>query len=157
MLFSLDAGNLYDLLPYADSDDQWRAIGISGRSQGNSYRLSEYDPGVAKQLTLRVNAGGGSSDELQRFGDIDFQTFIRPVAKDKYSFNTELQMFTADLSAVIIPRMVSAGLTVAWHHAARSDDPPERLARRFHLNRPSLQVLGGFALEFPDFFKTITH
>jgi hypothetical protein len=157
MLSSLDAGNLYDLLPYTETAGRERAIGISGRSQGNSYRLSAYDPGVGKQLTLRANAGGGSSDRLERFGDIDFKTFIRPVAQNKYRFMTDLQIFTDDLSAVIIPRIVSAGLTVAWHHAARSDGPPERLARIFHLNRSSLQVLGGFAVEFPDLFETITH
>ena len=133
MLSSLDAGNLYDLLPYTDTAGQGRAIGISGRSRGNSYRLNEYDPGVGKQLTLRVNAGGGASDGLQRFGDMDFRTFIRPIAKNKYRFMTDLQIFTDDLSAVIIPRMVSAGLTIAWHHAARSNDPPERLARMFQL------------------------
>jgi len=157
MLSSLDAGNLYELLPYTDTDGQWRSIGISGRSQAYSYRLSEYDPGPAKQLTVRFNADGGLSDGLQRFGDLDFKTFIRPVAQDRYKFTTDLQIFTKDLSAVIIPRMISTGLTVAWDHAARADDPPEHLARIFHLNRPSLQVLGGFAFEFPDLFKTITH
>jgi len=157
MLSSLDAGNLYELLPYTDTDGQWRSIGISGRTQGNSYRLSEYDPGPAKQLAVRFNADGELSDGLQRFGDLDFKTFIRPVAQDRYKFTTDLQLFTKDLSAVIIPRMISTGLTVAWHHAARADDPPEHLARIFHLNRPSLQVLGGFAFEFPDLFKTITH
>lgn len=150
MLSSLDAGNLYDLLPYTDTAGQERAIGISGRSQGNFYRLSEYDPGVG------TNAGGRSSDGRQCFGDMDFRTFIGPIAQNKYRFITDLQISTDDLSAVIIPRMVAAGLNVAWHHAAPSDDPPAHLGRKFHLNRPSLQVLGGVALEFPDFFKTIT-
>jgi hypothetical protein len=157
MLSSLDAGNLYESLPYTDTDGQWRSIGISGRTQGDSYRLSEYDPGPAKQLAVRFNADGELSDGLQRFGDLDFKTVIRPVAQDRYKFATDLQISTKDLSAIIIPRMISTGLTVAWHHAARADDPPEHLARIFHLNRPSLQVLGGFAFEFPDLFKTITH
>jgi len=157
MLSSLDAGNLYELLPYTDTGGQWRSIGISGRSQGNSYRLSEYDPGPGKQLTARFNADGGLSDGLQHFGDLDFKTFIRPIAENRYIFAADLQIFTKDLSAIIIPRMISTGLTVAWHHAARAHDPPEHLARIFHLNRPSLQVLGGFAFEFPDLFKTITH
>jgi len=157
MLSSLDAGNLYELLPYTDTDGQWRSIGISGRTRGNSYRLNEYDPGPGRPLTVRFNTDGGLSDGLQRFGDLDFKTVIRPLAENRYKFTTDLKISTHDLPAVIIPRMISTGLTVAWHHAARADDPPEHLARIFHLNRPSLQVLGGFALEFPDLFKTITH
>ena len=156
MLSSLDAGNLYDLLPYTDTEGRGRAIGISGRSQGNTYHLSEYDPGGGNQLTLGVNAGGGSSDGLQRFGDMDFRTSIRPASQDRYRFMAGLQIFTDDLSAVIIPRMVSAALTVAWHHAARAEDPPGHLARMFALNRPSLNVIGGFAFEFPVLFQTIT-
>ena len=156
MLSSLDAGNLYELLPYVDTDGLLRSIGIRGRTQGDSYRLSEYDPGPEKQLPVRLNADGGLPDGLRRFGDLDFRTFIRPIAENRYKFTTDLQIFTKDLSAVIIPRMISTGLTVAWHDASRSDDPPVPSGLKFPLNRSSLQVLGGFAVEFPHFFKTIT-
>ena len=57
MLSSLDAGNLYELLPYTDTDSLWRAIGIGGRSQKDLYRLREFDPGAGEELDLWGHCG----------------------------------------------------------------------------------------------------
>ena len=157
MLSSLDVGNLYDLLPYTDAHGQWRAIGISGRTRMDSYHLSQYDPDREKHSTLSIDANGGSSNGLQRFGDMDFRVFIKPVIQNHYRFLTDSQLFTEDLSVVIIPRMVTGLMNVVWLHAGSSDDPPLDLGKKFFINRPSLRVLGGFALEFPGFFEAFTH
>ena len=146
-LSSLDAGNLYELLPYTDTDRLWRSIGIGGRSQNNLYRLHEYDPGVGEELTVGGNAERRSPDDLYRFGDFDFRTFIKPVSKSKYRFFCDLDICTDDLSAVIIPRMVTAILTKASQHAAAADDPPQDLERKFPLNQASLKVLAGLGLD----------
>jgi hypothetical protein len=153
-LSSLDAGNLYNMLPYTASDSSWRAIGINGRSWRNLYRLSEYDPGVGQGLMLPVSR---FSKGMQHFGDFDFRTFITPVAKSHYRFNAGLDIYSDDLSAVIIPRMVSAILAVAYQHASAAQFPPEGIARKFSLNAPSLKVLAGFVTDFPNFSTTITH
>ena len=156
MLSSLDVGNLYDLLPYTDTDEA-RAVGIGGRTRMNSYRLSQYDPGREGPSYISINADGGAFSDLQRFGDMDFRAYVRPVDQDQYRFIADSHVFTADLSAVIIPRMVSGLMSVIWHHAGRGDGTTVPLANRYALNRRSLQVLGGFARELPVFFETVTH
>ena len=156
MLSSLDAGNLYELLPYTDTDSLWRAIGIGGRSQKDLYRLREFDPGAGEEWTFGGTAGRRASDDLYRLGDFDFRTFIKPVSKNRYRFFSDLEISTDDLSAVLIPRMVTAILTTASQHAAAADDPPGHLERKVPLNQASLKVLAGLALDFPDFLRTIT-
>ena len=154
-LSALDAGNLYTMLPYTATGSTWRAIGINGRSRDNLYHLSAYDPGVGQGMMPPFNGGHGLSQDLQHFGDFDFRTFITPVAKSNYRFNAGLDFYTDDLPAVIIPRIGSAILTVAYQQASAAEPPPERLAPKFALNQPSLKVLAGFVADFPDYSATI--
>ena len=154
-LSSLDAGNLYDMLPYKATGSSWRAIGINGRSQKSLYRLSAYDPGVDQDIIPPVNGSRGISGDLRHFGDFNFRTFLTPVAKSNYRLNAGLGFYTDELPAVIIPRIVASILTVAFQHAASTDIPPKRLARKYALNQPSLRVLAGFVADFPDFSATI--
>jgi hypothetical protein len=123
----------------------------------NSYRLSQYDPGTGQESTLGLQTDRELPVGLHHFGDFDFRAFIRPVANNTYRFITDLEINTADLSAVILPRIVSGLSGVSWEHAVGpADGSPAYLERKFPLNQPSLKVLEGFAAEFPDFFKTIT-
>ncbi len=78
------------------------------------------------------------------------------MSKNRYRFFSDLEISTDDLSAVLIPRMVTAILTTASQHAAAADDPPGHLERKVLLNQASLKVLAGLALDFPDFLRTIT-
>ena len=89
-LSSLDAGNLYDLLPYSAADSAWRAIGITGQSRNNIFQLSAYDPGIGGASLPPINRNGRSSHDFNKFGDFDFRTFIKPVAKSKYRFFSDL-------------------------------------------------------------------
>ena len=43
---SLDAGNLYDQLPYSESNGKWRGIGIRGGLDDDYYRLGIVDPEI---------------------------------------------------------------------------------------------------------------
>lgn len=154
-LSSLDAGNLYTMLPYKATGSAWRAIGINGRSQKGLYRLSAYDPGIDQDIIPPVNGGNGSFSDLKHFGDFNFRTFLTPVAKSNYRFNAGLNFYTDELPAVIIPRIVASILTVAYQHASSAEIPPERLARKYALNQPGLRVLAGFVADFPDYSATI--
>ena len=154
-LSSLDTGNLYEMLPYKATGSSWRGIGINGRSQKSLYRLSAHDPGVDQDIIPPVNGSRGTSEDLEHFGDFNFRTFLTPVAKSNYRFNAGLDFYTDELPAVIIPRIVASILAVAYQHASGAENPPERLARKYALNQPSLRVLAGFVADFPESSATI--
>jgi hypothetical protein len=156
MLSSLDAGNLYELMPFSDPDGLKRAIGIGGRSQKNLYRLHLYDPGAGQDWDFGDHAERRVPDNLYHFGDFDFRTFIKPVSKSRFRFFSDLRINMDDLSAVIIPRMLTAILTVVSQHAAAVDPPPAYLTHKFSLNQASLKVMAGLVHDFPDFLATIT-
>jgi hypothetical protein len=154
-LSALDVGNLYTMLPYAATGSTWRTIGVNGRSRNNLYHLSVHDPGVGLGMMPPVDGGRGLSRDLQLFGDFDFRTFITPVAESNFRFTAGLDFYTEDLPAVIIPRIVSAILTVAYQYAFAAESPNERLTRQFALDQASLKVLAGFVADFPDYSATI--
>jgi divalent metal cation (Fe/Co/Zn/Cd) transporter len=54
-------------------------------------------------------------------GNEPASAFVEPDIQNHYRFQTDSQVFIADLSAVIIPRMVSGFTTIVWHHAGRDD------------------------------------
>ena len=45
---SFDVGNLYEILPYADVETEWRAIGVRGGRDSEIYRLHMTDPETEK-------------------------------------------------------------------------------------------------------------
>lgn len=52
---SLDAGNLYNQLPYTDSRKVWRGIGVRGALGDNHYRLGIVDPAIETWLQSYLN------------------------------------------------------------------------------------------------------
>jgi hypothetical protein len=74
---SLDAGNLYNQLPYSDNIGVWRGIGIRGGLDDDHYQLSIIDPGIANW----VNSSSGNIPE--RWHLMVTNTFFRCDSKPK--------------------------------------------------------------------------
>jgi hypothetical protein len=96
---SLDVANVYDFLPYSDSDNLWRAIGVRGQSDLNAYRLKMVDPDIEKWLNFSTENYPGIAGSQEHFGDLGLGIFIRPLRKDTFKFLTEARLYLADIPA----------------------------------------------------------
>jgi hypothetical protein len=96
---SLDVANVYDFLPYSDSDGMWRAIGVRGQSDLNAYRLKMADPDIEEWLNFSTENHPGIAGSQEHFGDIGLGIFIRPLRKDTFKFLTEARLYLADIPA----------------------------------------------------------
>ena len=157
MLSVLDAGNLYSVLPYPHRVSRWRGIGIRGQSRLDSFRLTQYDPYAMQHIEFIFSTDRRLPDDFVHFGDFDFQTFITPVAGNAYRFVSDLLVNVEDLTAMIPPRIVSGLLSVSWQNAVGPvSDSPAKLDHNYYLSQTGLNVLRGFAAEFPNLFKAFT-
>ena len=83
-LTSLDAANLYDILPYSDQTRLWRGVGIRGSSGSLSYYLKMFDPDIRGWLTSYGKYGSRFTYPSGHLGDLDLRSFIKLEQKDTY-------------------------------------------------------------------------
>jgi len=149
---SLDAGNLYDQLPYTDRNHVWRGIGIHGGIDDDHYRLSIINPGIDKW----VNSFPRDIPELwgpqKRFGDFGLRAFIRPVTENTFRVATEGQMRIDDLNSANMVRIIEQLVNVACLLAKEGVDPSGEFTKGRSLDDQSLKVIYGLARDFPRFF-----
>jgi hypothetical protein len=154
-LTSLDAANLYDILPYSDSARLWRGVGIRGSSESPNYYLKMYDPEINDWLT----SSGGYIFRFKppnvHLGDIDLRTFIKPDQKNIYRLAAEAQMYLDDIPAQTVTHMLDGMLKTLWQHAGRDIKPPPGVERKTLPNRQSTNVLNGLTRDFPGLVRII--
>jgi hypothetical protein len=66
---SFDAGNLYDTLPYSETNGKWRGIGIRGGLDAEFYRLGIVDPEVENWVKTASTELPKSWRPQKQFGD----------------------------------------------------------------------------------------
>ena len=161
---SLDAGNLYQQLPFSDSEGIWRGIGVRGRLVDDRYLLGIADPGIDEW----VNA---SSKEIpafwgpgEKFGDFGFRTFIRPAGTDIFRVATQGHIQIDDLSSANLMRIIKQVLNVLWQSAkvntpANADRvatsgymPSAKRSGSSNLDETSLKIINSLAADFPNLF-----
>ena len=149
---SLDAGNLYNQLPYSDNIGVWRGIGIRGGLDDDHYLLSIIDPDIENW----VNSSPGDIPERwgtqKKFGDFGLRTFIRPTIKNRFRFATEGHIYIDDLNSSNMIRITKQLVNAAWLLARGGDHPPDEFFKGSTLDDRSLRVLFGLAKDFPRLF-----
>ena len=99
---SLDVANVYDFLPYSDSEGMWRTIGVRGQSDLNTYRLNVVDPNIEEWRNSSTADYTGITGIQDHFGDLGLGIFIRPARKDTYKFLTEARLYLDGIPAANI-------------------------------------------------------
>jgi len=149
---SLDAGNLYNQLPYSDSNGVWRSIGIRGGIDHNHYQLGIVDPGIENW----VNSSAKEIPELwgpqNQFGDFGLRVFIRPVTEDTFGMATEGHTYIDDLNSANVIRIIKQLAKVMWALANDGDHPPTEFSKGSDLDDQSLKVIFRLARDLPHFF-----
>jgi hypothetical protein len=155
-LTSLDVANVYDFLPYSDSDGLWRTIGVRGQSDLNAYRLNVVDPNIEEWLdssTADYTAITGIQDH---FGDVGIGIFIRPARKDIYKFLTAARLYLDDLPAANVMRVINGMLTTTCNYAAATENIATDIIKENGPDRQDVKILNGISNDFPDFFRIIS-
>lgn len=152
---SLDAGNLYQQLPYSDSEGVWRGIGLRGRLTDNHYLLGIADPAIDDWVnSSKENPAFWGPRE--QFGDFGFRTFIRPAAADKFRLATENHIHIDDLRLANFMRIIKQVLNALWQSAgANGSAKAVNAAKRFGSSNPdetSLKIINSLAADFPNLF-----
>ncbi len=148
-LTSLDAANLYDILPYSGPARLWRAAGIRGSSKSQSYHLNMFDPDISAWLASSGGYVFRFDSPNVHLGDIDLRAFIKPDQKETYRLAAEAQVYLDDIPAQTVPRMLDGILRTLWRHAGSGIKPPPGRRGKTGLNRQSTSVLNGLARDFP--------
>jgi len=81
---SLDAGNLYNQLPYSDNIGVWRGIGIRGGFDDDHYQLSIIDPDIENWVNSYSRGIPEHWGPQKNFGDFGLRAFIRPGSNNSY-------------------------------------------------------------------------
>ena len=150
---SLDVANIYDFLPYSDSEGLWRTIGVRGQSDLNAYRLKLVDPDIEEWRDSSTADYTGITGIQDYFGDLGFDIFIRPVRKDTYKFLTEARLYLDDLPAANVMRVIDGMLTTTWTYAAAAENHPTDTIEENAPDRQALKILNGISNDFPDLFR----
>jgi hypothetical protein len=149
---SLDVANVYDFLPYSDSDNMWRGIGVRGQSDLNAYRLKMVDPDIEEWLNFSTENHPGIAGSQDHFGDIGLGIFIRPLRKDTFKFLTEARLYLADIPAANLMRVIMGILTTTWVYAVDAANLPTDIIEQNALDRQGVKILNGISNDFPDLF-----
>ena len=149
---SLDAGNLYDHLPYSDNIGGWRGIGIRGGLDDDHYQLSIIDPEVENWINSSPRDIPERWGAQKKFGDFGLRVFIRPVKNNTFRIATEGHINIDDLNSSNMMRIIKQLVTAAWLLAKDGDLPPNDFFKGSALDDRSLRVIYGFAREFPCLF-----
>ena len=149
---SLDAGNLYNQLPYSENIGVWRGIGIRGVVDDDHYQLSIIDPDIENW----VNSSSRDTPERwgpqKKFGDFGLRAFVRPAIKNRFRFETEGHIYIDDLNSSNMMRITKQLVTTAWLLARDGDSPPNEFFKGRALDDRSLRVMYGLAKDFPRLF-----
>jgi hypothetical protein len=154
-LTSLDAANLYDILPHRDSAGVWRGVGVRGSSESQSYHLRMYDPDTDGWLTSAGRYVFRFSSPGAHLGDLDLRSFIRPEQKDTYRMAADAQIYLDDIPAQTVPRMLDGLLKSLWQHAGRDIKAPVKSRDISPLNRQSTSTLNALSRDFPELVRII--
>ena len=154
-LTSLDAANLYDILPYSDQTRLWRGVGIRGSSGSLSYYLKMFDPDIRGWLTSYGKYGSRFTYPSGHLGDLDLRSFIKLEQKDTYRMAAEAQLYLADIPTQTVPRMLDGVLNTLWRHAGSKIKSPTNVKKKTPLNQPSTSVLNGLTRDFPELVRII--
>ena len=150
---SLDVANVYDFLPYSDSDDLWRAIGVRGQSDLKAYRLKMVDPDIEEWLNSSIDEYTGIAGDQDHFGDMGLGIFIRPLRKDTFKFLTEARLYLDDIPAANVMRVIDGILTTTWVYATGAANLRTEIIEENALERQGIKILNGISNDFPDFFR----
>jgi hypothetical protein len=150
---SLDVANVYDFLPYSDSDNLWRAIGVRGQSDLNAYRLKMVDPDIENWLNFSTENYPGIAGCQEHFGDLGLGIFIRPLRKDTFKFLTEARLYLADIPTANVMRVIKGMLTTTCAYAADAANLPTDIIDENALDRHGVKILNGISSDLPDFFE----
>ena len=153
---SLDVANVYDFLPYSDSDGVWRGFGVRGQSDFKVFRLNAVDPNIEKWLTSSTSNYKETAGNPDHLGDIGLGIFIRPIRKDIFKFYSEARLYLGDIPAANLIRVVSGMLATTWNYAADAGNPQVGVAKEKAPNRESVKILNGISNDFPDLFRIIS-
>ena len=121
---SLDAGNLYNQLPYSDNIGVWRGIGIRGGFDDDHYQLSIIDPDIENWVNSYSRGIPERWGPHKNFGDFGLRAFIRPASNNSFRFATEGQLYIDDLNSSNLMRIVKQLVNAAWVLAGDGDHPP---------------------------------
>ena len=150
---SLDAGNLYDQLPYSDRNGQWRSIGIRGGVAEDHYQVAIVDPGIENWLKTFSKGNPELWGPQDQFGDFGVRVFIRPVTKDKYRLATEGHAYIDDLNSANMVRIIVHLVKIMGLLAGEGVPPPPDFLKGSGLGHHSLKVIYGMARDFPNLFE----
>lgn len=150
----MDAGNLYDHLPYSDSILGWHGIGIRGGLDDDQYQLSIIDPEVDNWLNSSLRNIPEYWGLQKEYGDFGLRVFIRPANLNRYRIATEGHINIDDLNASNITRIIKQLANAMWLFAKEGDLPPNNFFKDSELDGRSLRVMYGFAREFPHLFSS---
>jgi len=149
---SLDAGNLYTQLPYADNIGVWRGIGIQGELSDDHYRLSIIDPAIENWVNSSPGDLPAVWGSYQSFGDFGLRAFVRPADTDRFRFETEGRIYIDDLNPSNMIRVVKQFANTAWLLAGDGTPAPRDFLEESALDAHSLKVIYGLARDFPSLF-----
>lgn len=150
---SLDVANVYDFLPYSDSEGLWRTIGVRGQSDFNAYRLNVVDPNIEEWIDSSTADYTGITGNQDHFGDIGLGIFIKPLRKDTFKFLTEARLYLDDIPAANLIRAINGMLTTTWTYAAAAVNLPMDIIAENAPDRQAVKILNGISNDFPDLFR----
>ena len=153
---SFDVGNLYEILPYADAETEWRGIGVRGGRDSEIYRLHMADPEAEEWAASFPAARLGIWGRQEYFGDLGLRTFIRPARQDTFRFITEGQVYLADLPAGNFMRVIQSLMATAWLQTSRGENPPEEFLKESSLGEAGRRVMYALVRDFPHLFEIIS-
>jgi hypothetical protein len=151
---SMDAGNLYDLVPYSDRHRCWRGVGFRGESNANGYRLHIVNPEIEYWLNPPTEGYAWLGGSQQHFGDMSVRVFIKPVREDIYRFVTEGYFGLDDVPLSNGIRMTLALSEAAWSEILQKRPAPDRSPNTVSENHH--RIVSNFATSFPNLFGLIS-
>ena len=149
---SMDAGNLYHQLPYADKTRIWRGIGILGLLDDDHYKLSIIDPEIENWIISPPGETPGHWGPQKNFGDFGLRAFIRPTNNNTFRLATEGHIDINDLNPSNMVRTIKQFATAMWLFARGGDLPPNDFYKGSTLDDGSRRVIYGLAEDFPRLF-----
>lgn len=155
-LASLDIGNLYDMLPYAEEGTTWKSLAVRGSRGKSQFAISLTDPHLKKWIPNRNSKNFVEWYPLQRLGDFSLRIFARPGAKDTYLFNTEAQSHLGNIQYMALVQGFKKLLqTVHLFSQKETSIPSSFREENSHLTLRGQRILYGFSRDFPHFYRVV--
>lgn len=106
---NLDAGNLYELMPYEKG--AWRGLGIGGSSRGGKFSMKPADPGLATWVRSADPLAPRALNAVTAFGDTTLAAFAKKAGDDGFDFALHARVGMQDLLLENVPRVMAAFLS----------------------------------------------